>query len=277
MNDLLHAFVFEHVPARGAIVQLQPAWRFVRTLRAYPPVVESLLGEALVAAALLASTLKRTHASLLLQMQGDGALKLLLAECTSDYGLRGTARWTEPIASAALSTLLGNGRCVITLGASGTARYQGIVPLEAPTLALALEDYMRRSEQLETRIVLHASADAAVGLLVQRIPGRTESDPDDWNRITHLAGTASAQELRELPVPSLLRRLFPRDDLRLFDGRALRFACSCSEQRVTSMLVGLGRREVEEVLEERGRMEVSCEFCGRSYVFSAQQCRALFD
>lgn len=277
VSDLLHSFLFEHVPARGAIVQLESTWRFMRGLRAYPDLVESLLGQSVVAAALLASTLKRTHATLLLQMQGDGALKLLLAECSSDYGLRGTARWISPIPDAPLSDLIGNGRCVITLGGSGTARYQGIVPLEASTLSLALEDYMRRSEQLETRIVLHASADAAVGLLVQRVPDHAESDPDDWNRVCHLASTVSAPELRELPVPTLLRRLFPRDDLRLFDGHPLRFACSCSEQRVANMLVGLGRREVEEVLEERGRMEVSCEFCGRTYVFTPEQCSALFD
>src|SRR5690606_35304860 len=113
-----------------------------------PGPVESLLGQSVVAAALLASTLKRTHASLLLQMQGDGALRLLLAECSSDYGLRGTARWTSPIPHAPLSDLIGNDRCVITLRGSGTDRYQGVVPFEASTLSLALEDYMRRSEQL---------------------------------------------------------------------------------------------------------------------------------
>jgi molecular chaperone Hsp33 len=276
VSDFLHGFMLEHVAVRGAIVQLDAAWRFMRTLRAYPDVVESLLGEGLVAAALLASTLKRTHGSLLLQMQGDGALQLLLAECSSDYGLRGTARWSEPIARAPLNELIGSGRCVITLGGSGGARYQGIVPIESRSLARALEDYMRRSEQLDTRMLLHADAHAAVGLLLQRIPDRTDADPDDWNRVQHFAATASAQELRELPAPTLLRRLFPQDDVRLFEGRALRFACSCSIQRVEGMLTGLGSSEVESVLAERGRMEVSCEFCGQSYVLSAEQCRALF-
>jgi molecular chaperone Hsp33 len=276
VSDSLHGFVFEHAAVRGAIVQLEAAWRFMRTLRAYPDAVEALLGEAVVAAALLASTLKRNHASLQLQMQGDGALKLLLTECSSDYGLRATARWSDPIAHAPLNQLIGTGRCVITLGGSGGARYQGIVPIESASLVQALEDYMRRSEQLDTRMVLHADHDTAVGLLVQRVPDRSDADPDDWNRVQHLAGTASATELRALPVSTLLRRLFPQDDVRLFDGRALRFACTCSAQRVQSMLTGLGRSEVEEVLEERGNMEVTCEFCGQRYVFSAEQCRALF-
>jgi len=276
MSDLLHTFLFEHSAVRGAIVQLDAAWRFMRSLRTYPPAVETLLGESVVAAALLASTLKRTHGTLLLQMQGDGALGLLLAECSSDYGLRATARWTEPIAPAPLSELLGTGRCAITLGGRGAASYQGVVPIESASLSQALESYMQRSEQLETQIALHASRDAAVGLLLQRVPGAADSDPDDWNRIRQLGRTASAQELRELPVPTLLRRLFAHDDVRLFDGRPLAFACSCSPQRVQGMLLGLGRAEVEDVLAEQGRVEVTCEFCGQVYTFGPEQCRELF-
>lgn len=276
MSDLLHRFVFEHAAVRGAIVQLGAAWRHMRELRVYPPVVQSLLGECIVASALLASTLKRTHGKLLLQMQGDGALKLLLAECSSDFGLRATARWADPIVHAPLNELIGRGRCVITLGGPGSARYQGIVPLEAGSLPQALEDYMQRSEQLETRIVLGAGSDSAAGLLVQRVPDATDSDPDDWNRIRILASTATAAELSRLAVPAMLRRLFPEDDVRLFEGHTLRFDCSCSAQRVQGMLVALGRSEVEEVLAERGRMEVTCEFCGRLYVLTPEQCRALF-
>jgi molecular chaperone Hsp33 len=276
VSDLLHTFIFEHIAVRGAIVQLDSAWRFMRGLRAYPPLVQSLLGESVVAAALLASTLKRTHGSLLLQMQGDGELKLLLAECSSEYGLRATARWSESIAPAPLHELLGAGRCVITLGGRGAATYQGIVPMERSSLSQALEDYMLRSEQLESRITLHSDAQAAVGLLLQRIPDGTDSDPDDWNRIQHLAATTSAQELRDLPVTTLLRRLFPQDDVRLFEGRRLQFACSCSLERVQSMLIGLGRAEVEEVLAEQGRMEVTCEFCGQVYAFTAAECRDIF-
>lgn len=276
MSDLLHSFIFEHAAVRGAIVQLEATWRHMRELRAYPPVVQALLGESVVASALLASTLKRTHGKLLLQMQGDGALKLLLAECSSDFGLRGTAHWTDPVADAPLDELIGTGRCVITLGGPGGARYQGIVPLEAGSLTQALEDYMQRSEQLETRMVLGAGSNAAAGLLVQRVPDATDSDPDDWNRIRHLASTATAAELAQLPVPAMLRRLFAQEDVRLFEGRTLRFHCSCSAQRVEGMLVGLGRDEVEEVLAERGRMEVTCEFCGRCYVLTPEQCRALF-
>lgn len=277
MSDSLHSFVFERIAVRGAFVALDGVWRFVRSLRVYPPAVAPLLGEAMAACALLASTLKRSHGSLLLQMQGDGGdLELLLAECSSDYGLRATARWREGIEPARLDRLIGKGRCVITLGERGGPAYQGVVPLERSSLAAALEDYMGRSEQLESRIVLGAEPDFAGGMLLQRVPDVAEADADAWNRVQLLAATVRLHELRSTDIASLLRKLFPTDDVRLFPGRALRFACSCSPERVRGMLRSLGAAEVEQILAEQGKVEVTCEFCGQRYTFTPEQCRALF-
>jgi len=278
MSDLLHTFMFEHIAARGAIVQLEAAWQSMRALRRYPSIVESLLGESVVAAALLASTLKRDRGSLSIQMQGDGDLTLLLGECSNDYALRGTARWREGIGQAPLERLIGRGRCAITLRAEGDAgaSYQGVVPIEGASLAQALEAYMERSEQLSTRLFLHAALDGCSGLLLQRTPARADRDPDDWNRLQHLAATVRPEEMRDCSAPELLRRLFPHDDLRLFSGRDLSFACSCSRERVRGMLAALGAEEVESVLNEQGKMEVACDFCGRAYTLSPEECRALF-
>jgi molecular chaperone Hsp33 len=139
VSDQLHVFLFEQLAVRGALVQLDEAWREIRALRNYPPVLESLLGESVVAAALLASTIKRSDGTLLLQMQGRGPVNLLVAECSSEFGLRCTARWEGPLAPAPLKDLIGNGRCAITLGSGeGRSLYQGIVPLESPRLAGAL-------------------------------------------------------------------------------------------------------------------------------------------
>lgn len=277
MRDLLHVFIFEHSAVRGAVVQLDETWRHIRSLRSYPQTVETLLGESIVAAALLASTLKSESSNLLLQMQGDGPLRLLVAECTSDLGLRCTARFDEEVGTGALNELMRNGRCAITVGTIDEARrYQGVVPLDRPTLAGALEGYMARSEQLETRIVLFADGEAASGLLLQRVPERTDADSDDWNRVVHLGSTVSSDELRLLAPAMLLRRLFPEDDVRLFDGRPLRYRCSCSPERVCDMLTTLGRSEIEQVIAEQGKVEVTCEFCGRSYSFDAADCGRLF-
>jgi len=276
-RDLLHGFIFEHIAVRGAIVQLDDTWRYIRSLRSHPVAVERLLGESIVAAALLASTLKNEASNLLLQMQGDGPLRLLVAECTSDLGLRCTARFSEGIEPGPLTELLRNGRCAITVGDTEQARrYQGVVPLDRATLSGALEAYMERSEQLDTRVLLFADAGAASGLLLQRIPGRSDEDADGWNRIVHMGATVSADELRSLSAAMVLRRLFPEDDIRMFDGRPVRYHCSCSQERVAGMLTSLGREEVKEMLAEQGCIDVTCEFCGRGYAFAPDEARRLF-
>ena len=277
MSDQLHVFVFERFAVRGALVQLGDTWTAIKRLRTYPDTLERLLGESVVAAALLASTLKRSTGSLLIQFQGQGPVKLLVAECASDFALRCTARWDGTLSAMPLGALFGNGHCAITVGSGdGRPLYQGIVPLESATLAEALERYMQRSEQLATRMWLFAGADTAGGLLLQRLPQSTDAESDDFNRAVHFGATVRPEEIYDLSAPTLLRRLFPEDDVRLFSGRALGFRCSCTRERVRNMLVMLGRNEVEQILVEQGRVEVTCEFCNQAYEFDPQECRAWF-
>lgn len=276
-RDQLHVFLFENLAVRGAIVQLDECWRHIRSLRAYPPVLETLLGESIVATALLSSTFKSETSNLLLQVQSDGPLRLLVAECTSDLGLRCMARFDDDLHPATLDTLTRNGRCAITVGTHEQSnRYQGVVPLDRPTIAATLEGYMERSEQIDTRLMLFADAQNASGLLLQRIPGHTDADADGWNRVVHLGSTVSADEMRSLTAAMILRRLFAEEDVRIFDGRAVRYRCTCSRDRVIGMLRSLGRAEVEATLAQQGNIEVTCEFCGQTYVLSAPEAQGLF-
>jgi len=278
MSDQLHVFLFERFAARGALVHLSESWRAIRRLREYPQTLERLLGESVVASALLASTLKRSTGSLIMQIQGQGPVKLLVAECGSDFGLRCTARWEGGLSAAApLAELIGNGHCAITVGGGGDRpMYQGIVPLEGATLTGALERYMDRSEQLETRIWLFAGRQNAGGLLLQRVPQSEETDSDDFNRALHLGATVTANEIYTLSAPALLRRLFAHEDVRLFSGRALRFRCTCTRDRVRNMLLMLGKAEVEQVIADQGKVEVTCEFCNQAYAIDPDECRAWF-
>jgi len=277
MPSFLHPFVFEHAPVRGALVQIEEDWREMRALRDYPEAVAELLGEGLAATALLASTLKFDGA-LVMQMQSQGPVTLLVAECTSDFGMRGTAKWNGTVGRAPLGELLAAGRCAITLvQADARQSYQGVVDLTGARLAEALEHYMARSEQLDTRLWLCAGVGCCAGLMLQRVPDRPDADPDAWNRAVTLAATVTPDELAGLPAPRLLRRLFAEEDIRLFEARALRFHCSCSPERVSGMLVTLGRAEVESVLADEGRVEVTCEFCNRRYTFDRAACERLFE
>jgi molecular chaperone Hsp33 len=271
-------------------VHLESAWRELRAHSAYPQPVRELLGEAVAAAVLLAATLK-FRGTLTLQLQGEGAVKLLVAQCTHDFRLRAVARCDEDqvahchAAGAAEGTfraLLGrDGRFTVTVEADErSARYQGIVPLEGDSLARSLEAYFASSEQLPTRVLLAADDTRVAGLLLQKLPEAGENPWNDpaaaWQQAERgLQGLAPA-DLLGAPVEPLLLRSFPGQDLRLFRGAAVRFECRCSTARVAAVLRALGEGEMRDILREQGAVTVTCEFCHRPYRFDSTHIEALF-
>src|SRR5574340_913239 len=248
-SDSLRRFLFEHAPIRGEIVRLDSVWRSVIERRDYPPMLQNLMGELCAAAVLLAATLKLKGA-MVLQIHGKGAVKLLVVECSGDLELRATAKWEGDLAHGTLQDLVGDGRFVITLDPKdGNQAYQGIVALEGDSIAEILQNYMTRSEQLETRLWLAANEQGAAGMLLQKLPERgASSDEDAWDRATHLADTVKPEELLHLPAGELLHRLYHEDDIRLFDAQSIIFRCTCSRESVAQMLRMLGRAEVDAIL-----------------------------
>lgn len=300
MSDSLQKFMFDVAPVRGAVVQLSETWQTIVKQREYPQPVQQLLGEMLAAAALLSANIK-FNGALILQLHGDGALALAIVECLPDFSLRATAHLREGMtvdADASLQSLVntqGKGRFVITLDPldrlPGQTPYQGIVPLVdaegQPLLSLnaILQHYMAHSEQLDTRLYLHADTQNAAGLLLQRLPEEggivfEVQDQDAWTRVRALAETIQAEELFHLSTETVLRRLFLIEaeslGFRIFPEQAVRFSCTCSRERVGKMLKTLGKDEVDEVLRERESVEIHCDFCGAAYVFDQIDCEQLF-
>jgi molecular chaperone Hsp33 len=278
-RDTLHRFLFERYPIRGHIVHLDAAWRALIEHRNYPDAIRETLGEAVVASLLLAATIK-FEGVLSLQLQGDGPVHLLLAQCTSGLGVRGLARYRDVAFDASLKVrdLVGSGNLTVTLETDdGAQRYQGIVPIEGERLADSLQAYFQNSEQLPTRLWLHADARGASGLLLQKLPGPSSPEIEDaWRRVQLIADTLTPEELRTLEDAEILHRLFSEDDLRLFEPSPVYFRCRCSRERVAGMLQGLGEAETRSVIAERGKVEVHCDFCNRGYVFDAVDVEQLF-
>jgi len=311
--DTLSKFLFEGLPVRGMLVRLEDSWRDVLARRtsasdgghAFPAPVRALLGEMAAASVLMQGSLK-FNGSLILQMQGDGPVRLAVAETQPDLSFRVTAKLVGDVpADARLEALLnvhGQGRCAITLDPQdrlpGQQPYQGVVPLHGDQreplqkLSEVLEHYMLQSEQLDTCLVLAANDEVAAGLLIQRLPmagganlagevlvsadedqiGRNE----DYKRIAMLAATLTAEELLALPQEQVLHRLFWEETVRVFAPLAPRFACRCSRERVGNMLRGLGAEEVNSLIAERGEAEVGCDFCGAVYRFDPVDAGSLF-
>ena len=302
-------FLFDGMPVRGMLVRLSGDWQEVLRRRAasgvQPAPVRALVGQMAAAGVLMQAGI-RFNGALVLQVFGDGPVKLAVAEVQSDLAFRATASVQgEVAADAGLETMLnvhGNGRCAITLDPTdkraGQQPYQGVVPLHGDRreplqqLSQVLEHYMLQSEQLDTRLVLAADDRVAAGLLIQRMPVEGEGNlerarredeigrNEDFNRIAMLAATLTDDELLTLDGETLLRRLFWEEPLRRLDGdageRTPRFACSCSRERVGRMLHGLGANEVNDIVAEQGQVEVGCEFCGLKYHFDTVDVGAMF-
>ncbi len=276
MSDTLHRFLFEHAAIRGEMVQLAATWRAVLERHSYPAPLRKVLGELMAAGALLAATLK-FEGTLILQLHGSGPVKLIVVECSATQAMRATAKWEGDLPADGLRALLGNGRFAIHLVPdTGGQSYQGVVDLNADSIAAAIEHYMAASEQIETRLWLACDDTRAAGLLIQKLPERESADADAWPRAGLLAATVTANELLGLAPHDLLRRLFHEEDLRVFEPRPVFFRCSCTRERVTDMLRMLGPDEVRAVIAERGEVEVHCEFCNRRYAFDAVDSEQIF-
>ena len=283
MQDQLHRFVFDHTPVRGNTVRLQQAFRSALQYQQHPAPLRKALGELMAASALLIATLKMEGA-LILQIQGKGPVKLLVVECTvtenQQLQLRATAKWNGELPEGNFVEMIGDGHFAITLDPKdGSQPYQGIVPLAGDSISNILENYMQRSEQIETRIWLACDGESAGGLLLQKLPGSAKEgaqDEDAWDRTGMLANTVTADELLKLPAENLLRRLFHEEDLRLFEGQHVAFSCSCSQRSVGNMLRMLGREEVDSILADHGEVEVHCDFCNAAYRFDKVDVSQLF-
>lgn len=303
----LHKFLFEGLPVRGMIVRLTDAWQEILTRRhaddasaPWPWPVTCMMGEMAAAGVLMQSNIK-FNGALVMQIFGEGPVKVAVAEVQHDLSLRVTAKVVGEVAADAhlqeLVNVNGRGRCAITLDPKdrvpGQQAYQGVVPLNAtygagqPNLADVLEHYMRQSEQLDTKLVLAADGKVAAGLLIQRLPAEGKGNLGDqdmdaaeqlehFNRIATLASSLTGEELLQLDVETILRRLFWQEKILRFDAQAPRFACTCSRERVAGMIRGLGQEEADSILAERGEIDVSCDFCGQHYRFDAVDAAQVF-
>lgn len=301
----LHKFLFDGLPVRGMLVRLTDSWQELLSRREdgheYPPELRNLLGEMSAAAVLMQANIK-FNGALVLQVFGDGPVKLAVAEAKHDLSFRATAKCVGEVpAGAGVEAMLnvhGQGRCAITLDPKdrlpGQQPYQGVVPLHGDQreplqkLSEVLEHYMLQSEQLDTKLVLAANGEIAAGLLIQRLPvegegnleGRRNEDDiglsDAYNRISILAATLTAEELLTLDADTVLRRLFWEETVTRFEPQTPGFACTCSRERVTQMLRGLGREESDSLIAERGEIEIGCDFCGKQYRFDAVDVGAMF-
>jgi molecular chaperone Hsp33 len=297
-DDLVQPFQLESSNLRGRLVRLGPSLDVILHQHAYPIAIGSLLAEAVCLASALAASLKYDGV-FTLQAKGDGPLRMLVADVTSDGGLRAYAQRAEDMNVdfahlKADTKVLGKGFLAFTVSQKNKDdRYQGIVELEGESLAEAVQHYFRKSEQISTGILAAAHCNELGHwrggcLMLQRLPseggmlprheivGEAAGD-DDWHRAMLLMGSVTPAELTDasLSANDLLYRLFHEEGVRVYEPHGYRHQCRCSEERVEGMLKSLPRNEVEH-LAVNGVVTVTCEFCNRSYIFDEKRRKQLY-
>ncbi|MDO9271719.1 MAG: Hsp33 family molecular chaperone HslO [Rugosibacter sp.] len=310
----LHKFLFEGLPVRGMLVRLTDGWQEILRRRevvgAFDAPLRRLLGEMTAAGVLMQANIK-FNGAVVIQIFGDGPVKVAITEVQPDLSFRTTAKVVGDVPATdngrlpleVMVNVHGQGRCAITLDPKdrqpGQHPYQGVVSLhddhKAPLheFSQVLEHYMLQSEQLDTKLILAANDEVATGLLIQRLPiegdGNLAADTshedeiglnEHYNRIAHLASTLSQDELLTLDAETILRRLFWEEEVRYFapqeGSMGPYFACTCARERVASMLRNLGQPEIESIIAEQGQVDIGCDFCGQHYQFDPVDAANLF-
>lgn len=268
--DTIQRILFEDADVRGVVSRLDDSYADIIERNSYPLFVKQLLGEMLAAVTLMSSTLK-FDGRLILQAQGEGAVRLLMAECSHHHQVRGIARLEGDLSDThSFVDIFQSGRLALTIEPTQGQRYQGVVPMEEASLAACLEDYFSRSEQLPTRIKLACDGAHAAGMLLQVLPA-AQGKTEDWNRIGLLADTLKVDELLTLNNEEMLYRLFHEENCRLYEPETLEFHCDCSKERCERALQLVGRDELLQAVQEQGgTIKVDCQFCNEVYIFDQQ-------
>jgi molecular chaperone Hsp33 len=292
MFDRLVSFTFEDYPIRGSYVCLQDSWRKVLQTSLQnlnETLVQDTLSEFVVSGLLLGSTIKM-QGSLLIQMLGEGPLSMLLVEvfvktAQDSLDFRAMARTDaarlDSITDISLSNLIPGGTLSLTIDPSeGSQAYQSIVPLSSNSITRVFESYMEQSEQIDTRLFLSSSHGVISGMLLQLMPSEEGNSPESGREFLEKISNELDSCLDAISyqgsAPEYLHALFPEYDIRVYDARDVSFVCTCSRDKIVSLLVTLGKEEAENVVREEGSIKVSCEFCGKSYEFDSIDTAELF-
>ncbi len=276
-NDTLQRFLFEHASIRGEIAHLEESYQTIMKQHPYPGAVRHLLGEALISCLLLAGSIK-FEGEISLQFHGDKRLPILLVQCDHELNIRAFAKYQENQSAEDYQQAFLQGKMVLTINQyQQTQAYQSVVPIMSPSMGENLMHYFAQSEQIASRVWLAVNEDKAAGMLLQLMPGQDTLQREQfWEYAVQLGQTISEEELLMLDNPTILHRLYHETELRLYNARHVHFRCRCNLEKMKQALMVLGKQDLEQLVQERGHVEIHCDFCNQQYLFDPIDITLLF-
>lgn len=275
--DTLQRFMFEHASIRGEIAHLDETYKTIMHQHPYPPAVKALLGEALISCLLLAGSIK-FEGDVSLQFHGDKRLPLLLVQCDHQLQIRAFAKYQENSGDVDYGNAFLEGKMVLVINQhKKTQAYQSVVPIRSTSMSENLTHYFAQSEQVASQVWLSVNEDCAAGMLLQLMPDQdTQQREEFWEYAVMLGQTLSDHELLTLDNQTILHRLYHETELRLYPARPVSFQCRCNPEKMKQVLTVLGEKDVQQLLEEKGHVEVRCDFCNQEYIFDPIDITLLF-
>lgn len=276
-TDTLQRFLFEHASIRGEMAHVDETYKTIMQQHPYPPVVKKLLGEALIASLLLAGSIK-FEGEISLQFHGDKRLPLLLVQCDHELHIRAFAKYQNDEDNIDHAAAFLEGKMVLIINQyNQTNAYQSVVPIRSTSMSENLTHYFAQSEQIATSVWLAVGEDRAAGMLIQLMPGQNTLQREQfWEYAVQLGQTISDEELLTLTNETILHRLYHETELRLYHARSVSFRCRCSAEKMKQVLTVLGEKDVQELLDEKGQVDVLCDFCNRHFAFDPIDVALLF-
>lgn len=276
-ENLLSRFIFENASVRGEFIRLRKSYKTILAQHDYPPPIKQLIGEALCVASLLCAIIK-FEGRLTVQFQGEGKLKMLLAQCTTEFHVRALAKWDDGITQEELVESFKHGVLMINLDGGENKKYQGIVSWKGKSLAESIESYFRDSEQLATKVWLKVNKTMAAGLLLQIVPDKDlEKNKDDWKHILNLTKALDEKDLLELNHEDLLNKLYPEEEIRMLSSHPVMFGCTCFRKKGADAILIMGHHDAEEELKANQVVVVTCDFCNQEYTYDRTAVNLIFD
>ncbi len=290
MPDELLTALLPAASLRVVVATTTALCREARTRHQARAASAGLLARGLTGVALLAG-LQKEETRVSLQLECDGPLGGFYTDATTSGAVRGYVKnpLLQHLGEAGpyrFRPALGNKGFLSTVRELQAGEfYRSSVDLQAFELAVDFERFFQTSEQVDSVVALevHAEGDevlgSVAGLLVQSLPGGDTAALEALRGRFH-GQAALAGELARMPSPSaagLLRALFVGDPPEVLSVRPLGFQCRCSRERVRQALRLLGRAEIEELLREDGKADITCEFCTTAYLLEAEELRSLLE
>ena len=302
-DDTVLPFQLDASDIRGRVARLDGTLEGILEQHEYPPQVEALVAEMALLTAMIGQTIKLRW-KLSLQVQSKGAVRMIATdyygpdEDGRSARIRAYASYdAEQLTDATPFDQIGDGYFAIMIDqGEDMAPYQGITPLTGGSLSACAEAYFAQSEQLPTRFQLSFGKSSlpgdgerwrAGGVMLQHMPKASpfvargegtgdvltasdllyDDEEENWNRVNILLDTVEDLELigPALPPTDLLLRLFSEEQPRVFDAQAVRFGCTCSEDRVRQSLSIYSAKDIEQMTTDGGRVTADCQFCGAHY------------